>query len=57
MDQVSIGHGKHEDEFLIYHFLNDEIKINKFKNDKKTKVNPHLPLKLTTLVMNPRLTL
>jgi hypothetical protein len=35
MDQVSIGHGKHEDEFLIYHFLNDEIKINKFKNDKK----------------------
>jgi hypothetical protein len=37
--------------------LNNKIKINKFKNDKKTKVNPHLPLKLTTLVMNPRLTL
>ena len=37
--------------------LNNKIKINKFKNDKKTKVNPHLSLKLTTLVMNPRLTL
>jgi hypothetical protein len=29
---------KHKDQFLIHQMLNDEIKINKFKN-KKTKVN------------------
>jgi hypothetical protein len=35
-----IGKGKkHEDEFFIYQLLNDKIKINKFKNDKKKKLS------------------
>jgi len=33
--------------------LKDEIKINKLKKKQEKKVNPFLPFKLVTLVMNP----
>jgi hypothetical protein len=26
---------------FMHQILNDKIKINKFKNDKKIKINPH----------------
>jgi hypothetical protein len=35
--------------------LNNEIEINQFLKKNKKKLNPYYPLKLMTLVMNPKL--